>query len=124
MARASVESPEMAAALGINSAWIKTFTFVLGSALAGMGGALLAPTVAITAKMGTAFVTQAFVTVVVGGAGVVTGTGTASVVLGTIERLVSTLAGPIAGIAAVLIVAIIVIRILPTGVSGKWKKIL
>lgn len=124
MARASVESPEMAAALGINSTLIKTFTFVLGSALAGAGGALLAPTVAITAKMGTAFVTQAFVTVVVGGAGVVTGTGTASVVLGAIERLVSTLAGPIAGIAAVLIVAIIVIRILPTGVSGKWKKVL
>lgn len=124
MARASVESPEMAAALGINSARIKTFTFVLGSALAGAGGALLAPTVAITAKMGTVFVSQAFVTVVVGGAGVVTGTGTAAVVLGTIERLVSTWAGPIAGVAAVLIVAIVVIRILPTGISGKWKKIL
>jgi branched-chain amino acid transport system permease protein len=64
------------------------------------------------------------VTVVVGGAGVVTGTGTAAVVLGTIERLVSTWAGPIAGVAAVLIVAIVVIRILPTGISGKWKKIL
>jgi type IV secretory pathway VirB2 component (pilin) len=46
------------------------------------------------------------------------------VVLGTIERLVSTWAGPIAGVAAVLIVAIVVIRILPTGISGKWKKIL
>jgi branched-chain amino acid transport system permease protein len=55
---------------------------------------------------------------------VVTGTGTAAVVLGTIERLVSTWAGPIAGVAAVLIVAIVVIRILPTGISGKWKKIL
>lgn len=124
MARASIEIPEMAAALGVNSKYIRTLTFSFGCALAGIGGGLLAPTVAITANMGSTIVAKAFVTVVVGGAGAVTGTGAAAVVLGTIERLVSDWAGSIAGVAAVLITAIIVIRILPTGISGKWRKTL
>lgn len=124
MARASIEIPEMAAALGANSKYIRTLTFMFGCALAGIGGGLLAPTVAITANMGSTMVAKAFVTVVVGGAGAVTGTGAAAVILGSIERLVSDWAGSIAGVAAVLLTAIVVIRILPTGISGKWRKTL
>lgn len=124
MARASIENPEMAAALGVNAKYIRTLTFAFGCSLAGWGGGLLAPTVAITANMGSTIVAKAFVTVVVGGAGAVTGTGAASLILGSIERLVSDWAGSIAGVAAVLITAIVVIRILPTGISGKWRKTL
>lgn len=124
MARASVENPDMAAALGVNSKYIRTLTFAFGCGLAGLGGGLLAPTMAITANMGSTIVAKAFVTVVVGGAGAVTGTTSAAIVLGTIERVVSDWAGSIAGLAALLIAAIIVIRILPTGITGKWRKTL
>lgn len=124
MARASVENPEMAASLGVNAKYIRTLTFAFGCGLAGLGGGLLAPTLAITANMGSTIVAKAFVTVVVGGAGAVTGTASAAAILGTIERVVSDWAGSIAGLAALLLTAIVVIRLLPTGITGKWKRTL
>ena len=49
-------------------------TFAFGAALAGAGGALLAPVAGVVPNMGQAYVGRAFMTVVVGGPGVLTGT--------------------------------------------------
>lgn len=119
MARAASADPTMAAALGINPQRVNMYTFGFGAALAGAGGALLAPVVAVTPNMGAVYIPQAFMTVVVGGQGVVTGTAASAGVLGMVMHLVSEAVGPVVGVTGLLLSAIVILRLLPTGISGK-----
>src|SRR5918911_905242 len=64
--RAATQNAPMARALGMDARRINMGTFALGAALAGAGGALLAPITAVTPSMGGAFIARAFMTVVVG----------------------------------------------------------
>ena len=122
MARAATQVPEMAAAVGINSDLINAGTFAFGSALAGAAGALLAPLVGVMPTMGQAYIARAFMTVIVGGPGVLSGTAAASVLLGGAENVVSYLSTPFFGQGALLVLAIVLLRILPTGLSGRWQR--
>ena len=121
MARAATQNREMASALGINSSRINMGTFAFGAALAGAGGALLAPLVAVAPSMGGAYIARAFMTVVVGGPGVVSGTASASGLLGAVQRIVSDLSTAFVGTAALLVVAIVLLRVMPTGISGRRR---
>jgi len=122
MARAAVQLPQMAASVGINPRRINALTFTLGAALAGAAGALLAPMVGVVPTMGQAYIARAFMTVIVGGSGVLTGTAAASTLLGGVENVVSYLSTPFFGQAALLLLAIAVVRILPTGISSRWQR--
>lgn len=121
MARAATQNKEMASALGIDSERINMITFGFGSALAGAGGALLAPLTGVMPSMGGAFVAKAFMTVVVGGQLVISGTTAASGILGLVDNLVSYLFTPIIGQTAILIIAIVLLRIMKRGLSGNWR---
>lgn len=122
MARAAVQRPQMAAALGIDAARVNALTFALGSALAGAAGALLAPVVGVMPSMGQAYIARAFMTVVVGGPGVISGTAAASLLLGGVENVVSYLSTPFFGQATLLLVAVLVVRLMPRGLSARWKR--
>lgn len=121
MARAAVQRPHMAAAVGIDAQRINALTFAFGAALAGASGALLAPLVGVMPTMGQAYIARAFMTVVVGGPGVLGGAAVASVLLGGVENVVSYLSTPFFGQAALLIVAICVVRVMPAGLSGRRR---
>jgi len=118
MARAATQLPRMAAAVGINTRLINMWTFAFGSALAGAGGALLAPVAGVVPNMGQAYIARAFMTVIVGGAGALSGTSCAAAILGGVEYAVSYLSNPFFGQGALLILAILLLRVMPTGVSG------
>lgn len=118
-ARAATQNPDMAAALGINAKVTNMLTFGFGALLAGAAGALLAPVAGVVPGMGQAYVGRAFMTVVVGGPGVLTGTAASAGLLGTVDTVVSNATTAVLGTAALLIVAIVLLRILPTGISGK-----
>ncbi len=122
MARAAVQRPQMAAALGIDAGRVNALTFALGSALAGAAGALLAPVVGVMPSMGQAYIARAFMTVVVGGPGVISGTAAASLLLGGVENVVSYLSTPFFGQATLLLVAVLVVRLMPRGISARWKR--
>jgi branched-chain amino acid transport system permease protein len=122
MARAATQVPEMAAAVGINSDRVNAGTFAFGSALAGAAGALLAPLVGVMPTMGQAYIARAFMTVIVGGPGVLSGTAAASMLLGGVENVVSYLSTPFFGQGALLVLAIVLLRVLPTGLSGRWQR--
>jgi urea ABC transporter permease protein UrtB len=122
MARAATQVPEMAAAVGINPDLVNAGTFAFGSALAGAAGALLAPLVGVMPTMGQAYIARAFMTVIVGGPGVLSGTAAASVLLGGVENIVSYLSTPFFGQGALLVLAIVLLRVLPTGLSGRWQR--
>lgn len=122
MARAATQLPDMAGAVGINARRVNMLTFGFGAALAGAGGALLAPVAGVVPSMGQAYVGRAFMTVVVGGPGVLTGTATAAGLLGSVDSLVSNAFSSFLGTASLLVVAIVLLRLLPTGISGRWRR--
>ena len=118
LARATIQVPHMAEALGVNTRLIYSLTFGIGAALAGVTGGLYAPTMTLVPTMGSQFITEAFVTVVTGGGDDFLGTAPAGVILGFIRAAMTSWEGQLAGQIGLLVAVIIVIRILPRGVSG------
>lgn len=118
LARATMQNPQMARALGVRTPRVYAASFGVGAALAGLCGALYAPTMTLIPTMGITFIVEAFVTVVVGGSNVLLGTVPAAVVLGVIRTSLNAWHGQIVGQIGMLIAVILVIRVLPEGVSG------
>lgn len=85
--RATSQSPEAAALMGVNVDRISMITFGLGSALAGSAGVLLAPSLYLYPTVGEILVTKCFVIVVLGGLGSVSGAIAGGVILGLVESL-------------------------------------
>jgi urea transport system permease protein len=120
--RATMQNPNMAAALGVSPPTIYMTAFALGSALAGLAGGVLAPISGISPGMGAAYIAKAFITVLGGGPAIITGTGLASTLFGLINELVSFQTTPIIGNVALLAAAILMIRILPQGITGRFLR--
>jgi len=118
LARATIQAAHMSNALGVNTGLMYSATFGLGTALAGLTGALYAPTMTLVPTMGSAFVVDAFVTVVVGGGDVFLGTAPAAAILGTMKAALTSWKGQMFGYIGILLTAIVVIRVLPNGISG------
>jgi branched-chain amino acid transport system permease protein len=87
--RAVAQSAFAAKVVGIDVPKIRTATFVIAAALAGLAGALLAPTVAFSPAMGQHAIINAFVVVVIGGMGSVSGAVVCGLLLGVVESLTS-----------------------------------
>ncbi|MCS3429910.1 ABC transporter permease subunit [Klebsiella sp. BIGb0407] len=121
-ARATIQNAKMASCLGLETDRIYTLTFALGAGLAGLAGALYAPTLTAVPTMGSSFIVQAFVTVVVGGANVLAGTIPAALALGTIQTGLNAWYGQLAGQIGLLVTAVLVIRLLPNGVGSLFTR--
>lgn len=121
IARAAMQNPEMASAVGVDPARVYAVTFSLGAALSGLAGGLLAPISGVIPHMGAAYVARAFVTVISGGSAMIMGPLAATGVLGPIEAILSYVATPVVGQASLLIVAVVILRILPKGLSSLWN---
>jgi branched-chain amino acid transport system permease protein len=122
-ARATMQNAIMARALGVDTNRIYTLTFSLGAALAGLSGALLAPTTSIMPFMGQQFVAPAFITVVVGGAtNVIAGALGSSALLSLVKTPIGFYFGAFFGTVALLLAALIFIRLLPDGISAAIQR--
>ena len=121
IARATIQKPKMAKALGVNTSRMYSLTFGLGSALAGLAGGLYAPTMTMVPTMGATFIVESFVTVVVGGADIFVGAAPAAAILALIKTALTAWYGQLFGQIGLLVTVILVIRILPGGLSG-WLK--
>ncbi len=118
-ARAAMQNAAMARALGVNTDRIYMLTFSLGAGLAGFSGALFAPTVSIAPFMGQQFVAPAFITVVVGGAAnVISGAIGSSLLLSFVKTPIGFMFGAFVGTVALLLAALIIIRLMPDGISA------
>jgi branched-chain amino acid transport system permease protein len=117
-ARATIQDPETASAMGVNTERIYMATFGFGSGLAGLTGALYAPTLSMSPSVGQNFLVEAFVAVVVGGSSVVTGTSLAGILLGAINATFSNVYSTFWGRIALLAAAIVAIRMMPNGITG------
>ena len=117
-ARATMQNASIAQATGVRVGRVYALSFGLGAALAGFCGAMYAPTMTLMPTMGAAFLIESFVTVVVGGANVLLGTAPAGVVLAVVRTALNGWGGQIIGQIGMLLAVIVVIRLLPEGLSG------
>ena len=82
ISRAAAVDREMVGVLGINVSWVFAAAFVIGCYLAGVGGALVAPTVSITLGMDHTLIIEAFLIVTIGGLGNMWGALVGSLIFG------------------------------------------
>ena len=120
IARGTMQNGAMAAALGVNPAQVYSVTFGIGAALTGLAGGVLAPVSGVFPTIGVAYVAKSFITVIGGGAAIVTGTASAATLFGAINQLATYATTPVFGEVALLAAAIVLIRILPQGVTGRF----
>jgi branched-chain amino acid transport system permease protein len=122
IARGAMQNTEMTSAFGYNPSRVYLVTFVGGSALAGLAGGVMAPLVGLNPASGANYIAKSFITVIAGGASVVSGALTSAGIFGVISQTVTLLSTPAVGEIALLVVAIILLRLLPTGITGRFFK--
>ena len=116
--RAATQDREMVAALGVDQSRLFTSVFVLGSFLAGLGGALQVPRLALTTVMDTSVIVEAFVVVVIGGMGSVWGALLASLLIGVLNAF-GVLLLPKIAIVLIFVVMAVVLVVRPWGLLGR-----
>ena len=115
--RAATMDRGMLSALGVNTRWLFTAVFALGAALAGLGGALAAPIVAVGPGLHVQVIIDAFVVVVIGGMGSVLGALVASLLVGIVNAF-GILAIPGAAVVLTFALMAIVLIVRPHGLFG------
>jgi urea transport system permease protein len=113
--RAVIQDPTIAACFGINAGRVYALTFAYGAGLAGLAGALVAPLKSVSPEMGTTYVVDAFMVVVVGGVQSLMGTVLSAGLIGEASGGISYLANDTVAQAAVLVAVVVLIRFRPQG---------
>ncbi len=116
--RASVDNPRAARGVGINVERIFTLTFALGTALAGLGGAMGVEMLGLDPGFPIKYVVYFLIVVAVGGSGSITGSLVASLILGVVD-----VAGKyyVPEVGSFLIYAVMVVMLVfrPQGLFGR-----
>ena len=119
IARAAMKKPDMASALGFNRSRVYLITFTAGAAMTGLAGGVLVPLAGVEPGAGGQFIAKAFITVIAGGPATVAGLLSGAGVFGFIGQAVTLLSTPAAGEIALLIAAVVLLRLLPRGITGR-----
>jgi branched-chain amino acid transport system permease protein len=133
LVRAATQDREMVGALGVNQAWLFTAVFALGAMLAGLGGALQLPREPANLEMDLHIIGSAFVVVVVGGMGSITGAFIAALLiseikaiciwLGLIEVFGIEISFSKLTLVAEFVVMAVVLVVRPWGLMGKQQSV-
>jgi branched-chain amino acid transport system permease protein len=120
--RAVAQDRETAGLMGINPNRLIMLTFVIASALAGMGGAMLGPVLVLTPFAGASVIVKAFAIVIIGGFGNVEGTIIAGLIVGLIESYTTQLLGP--GLIDIVVFALLLLMLAvrPTGLIAERRE--
>ena len=122
IARGTMQCSNTAAALGYSPDRIYMATFFCGSVLTGLAGAVFAPLVGLVPTSGSAYLAEAFINVVVGGPSMITGLLSAATIFGVINQIVPFTFTPVLGEVAILLAAVIILRLIPQGITSKFFK--
>jgi len=117
--RAVIQDRQAARLMGVNVERTYLLTFGLGSALAGVAGALLAPIYTLSPYIGGNFILAAFAVVVLGGLGSVPGAYLGGLIVGLIESFSGYYVDPALKQAIWFIVFVAALIIRPSGLMGQ-----
>ncbi|MCG6903134.1 MAG: urea ABC transporter permease subunit UrtB [Rhodobacter sp.] len=84
--RAVTQNPRMAASMGINPNHVNMLTFGLGSGIAGIAGVAIGLFAKVTSELGSDYIVQSFMTVVVGGVGNIWGALAGAAMIGFMQK--------------------------------------
>jgi branched-chain amino acid transport system permease protein len=116
--RAATQDREMLAALGINVPMVYTGVFVVGSALAGIGGALASPFNSPSPGMDATIIVDCFVIVIIGGLGSLWGTFVGALIYGVVFNFGSVIVPNWQDVFAFLLL-MVVLLVRPWGLFGR-----
>lgn len=121
--RAVSTDPDAAQLMGINVNATISYTFAIGSALAGAAGVLVGLYYnSISPLMGMTPGLKAFIAAVFGGIGIIPGAMMGGVSIGVLETLVAGYGGSLYKDAVVYVILILILLIKPSGLLGKNEK--
>ncbi len=114
--RSVMQNREMAACMGVRTERVNMMTFSFGSGLAGLAGAFLSQIGNVGPSMGQGHITDAFMTVVVGGVGSLVGTVASAFGIGMVDQSLQQILGnPVLGKILVLVAIILFLQWRPSG---------
>jgi branched-chain amino acid transport system permease protein len=116
--RATSQDKRMAQALGINVNRVYVQAFTLGCFMAGLGGAMIAPSQSAVLGMGVDALVLSFIVVVVGGLGSLEGALIGALIVGFVREIgINTF--PEIELAVLYLIAAVVLLIRPAGILGR-----
>ncbi len=86
--RSVTQNPIMASSMGINTEKINMLTFGFGSGIAGIAGVAIGLFSKVTSELGSEYIVQSFMTVVVGGVGSIWGTLAGASLIGFLQKII------------------------------------
>lgn len=113
--RAITQDREIASCFGIKSKRIYSLTFAYGAGLAGLAGALVSPLKSVSPEMGTTYVVDAFMVVVLGGVQSLIGTVASSAILGELTGFLAFYSNDTMAKVLVFLAIVVLIRFRPQG---------
>jgi urea transport system permease protein len=113
--RAVMQDREMAACLGVPTDRVDALTFALGSGLAGVAGCALTLLGPIGPTLGTYYIVDAFLVVILGGVGQLLGTALAALTVGSLNTLFEFGSTATLGKALVFVLVIVFLQWRPAG---------
>lgn len=116
--RAVTQNPAMAASMGINPDRINMLTFGLGSGIAGIAGVSIGLYAKVTSELGSDYIVQSFMTVVVGGVGNIWGALAGAGMIGGLQKAIEWLypSNTLAAQTYMIIFIILFIQFRPRGI--------
>jgi branched-chain amino acid transport system permease protein len=120
--RAAAQNREVAMLMGINPDRVFSVAVGVALALAGAAGSLLMPFYPAYPLVGQVFVLMAFVAVVLGTLGNVTGALIASLMMGVAESLGVQFVGADSGLIVVFVMLLLTLALRPNGLFGGWAR--
>jgi urea transport system permease protein len=113
--RAVMQNRDIASCLGVQTRTVDATTFGLGAGLAGVAGCALTLLGPIGPALGTYYIVDAFMVVVLGGVGQLTGTIAAAMLIGLVNATFELGSSATGGKALVLLLVILFLRWKPAG---------
>jgi len=120
--RAAAQNRDVAMLMGINPDRVFCMAVGVALALAGAAGSLLMPFYPAYPLVGQVFVLMAFVAVVLGTLGNVTGALIASLMMGVAESLGIQFVGADSGLIVVFAMLLLTLAVRPSGLFGGWSR--
>ena len=116
--RAVTQNRRMAASMGINPNRINMLTFGLGSGIAGIAGVAIGLFAQVTSEVGSNYIVQSFMAVVVGGVGNIWGTLAGASLIGILQKIIEWFnpSNTLAAQTYMIIFIIIFIQFRPRGI--------
>ena len=116
--RAVTQNPGMAASMGIDPDRINMLTFGLGSGIAGIAGVAIGLFAKVTSELGSDYIVQSFMTVVVGGVGNIWGALAGAAMIGGFQKVIEWLnpANTLAAQTYMILFIILFIQFRPRGI--------